>query len=189
MAKEYLYVPRWIEFLRAMPALGFGVGMISLRTPTQASMLHLIAFVALSEGIIDIIACIALDRKKKRWDLLGARGLVSLFISIVLITRQETGFQTIILLAAMWIFSWGFIDFICAIPRQQSIAKFLSLGVGVISIGFGIFLVIASLNTVKGFLWCFGIYLVVVACGLIMNWLLSRGATLTETNEQPMGES
>lgn len=175
MDRDYVLLPRWALALRGIVAVAFGVILLVWPEATELVLLVVWAFFALLEGILDIIASIALGRQNKRWDILGARSLVQVLLAIVILMRPDFSFTLLVVLIGIWAVACGYVDIVGAIHIPAHPGKLVTLLIGGISMVIGVLFMFAPFDSVTTVMRIMGVYALVTGVGFIALSHLAAG--------------
>ena len=167
----------WIV-VRGIAAVIFGVLALVLPGVTLAALVLLWGAYALADGIIALIAAFRIrDRGKPFWALLVV-GILGIAAGIL--TFIWPGMTAIVLLAfiAAWSLVMGIFQIIAAVRLRKSIEKEWLLGLsGLLSIIFGVLMLINPGAGALAVIWVIGAYAVVFGVLLIALGIKLRSRT------------
>ena len=167
----------WIV-VRGIAAVIFGVLALVLPGITLAALVLLWGAYALADGIIALIAAFRIrDRGKPFWALLVV-GILGIAAGIL--TFIWPGMTAIVLLAfiAAWSLVMGIFQIIAAVRLRKSIEKEWLLGLsGLLSIIFGVLMLINPGAGALAVIWVIGAYAIVFGVLLIALGLKLRSRT------------
>jgi uncharacterized membrane protein HdeD (DUF308 family) len=100
-------IPWWSLLVEGI--FGIAVGVITFLWPgiTELALLYLIAFWALVTGVLEIVAAIRLRKEIQGEWLLGAAGVLSILLAVVLIARPGTGALAVIWTIGAYAIAFG----------------------------------------------------------------------------------
>jgi uncharacterized membrane protein HdeD (DUF308 family) len=156
----------WLLLLRGLAAVAFGVLAFFWPGPTLITMTWLWGAYALSDGVIAIWAAFSAsggDASPRWW--LGLSGVVSIFAGIVAFTY--TGMTTLVLLMfiAAWAIVIGATQIWGAITLRRVLEnEWLLILNGVLSIAFGIILMLQPGAGALAVVWMIAWYAIVFGC-------------------------
>ncbi|WP_132255073.1 HdeD family acid-resistance protein [Methylobacterium segetis] len=162
----------WLVALRGLCAILFGV--ISLVAPL-ATILTLVIFFAaymLVDGVVDIVAAVRSAQRHERWGLLLLEWLLDIVVGVVAFLMPAAAVWAFVYLVALWALITGGLMVAAAFKLHLDYGRWwLALG-GVISILFGIALLINPGMSAVVLTWWMGGY--AVAFGIMLLILAFR---------------
>ncbi len=158
----------WAVALRGAFAILFG--LIALLVP-GATILSLVLFFSaymLVDGVFGIVAAVRAARKGERWGLLVAEGLLNIAVGVIaFIWPGLTAIAFVLLLAAWSLVSGGLMLGAAFRLSREHGRWWLALG-GIVSIIFGVLLVIAPIIGAVVLTWWLGIYALAFGIALLV---------------------
>lgn len=172
----------WV-MLRGVAALVFG--LLALFNPgiTVAALVILFGAYALVDGISTIISAIANRHGEPHWVALLIGGIVSIAAGVVTFARPGFTALALLYLIAAWAIITGILEIVAAIRLREAIrGEWLLILAGVLSVLFGVLLIVApGAGALAVVLWIgayavvFGIVLIILAFRL-RQWHREYGA-------------
>lgn len=164
----------WALALRGLAAVLFGLAALFWPGPTLFVLIIFFGAYALVDGILAIVAGIR-GTGGRRWLLLaeGALGVLA-----GLITFFSPGITALVLIyvIAFWAISTGILEVITAISLRREIENEWLMGLsGVLSVIFGVILVVLPGIGLLSLMWLVGIYALVFGVALIVLGFRLRG--------------
>jgi uncharacterized membrane protein HdeD (DUF308 family) len=166
----------WVLAARGVIAIIFGVLTLLLPGVTLATLILLFGCYAIVDGIFSIIAAVRHRVGERRWWTLLLEGLASIGAGIV--TFAFPGLTTIVLLwvIAVWTVVTGVLEIITAIRlRHEITGEGWLTASGVLSIAFGVLLMIAPAAGALALVLWIGAYAVVFGAFLLVLAFRLRG--------------
>ncbi|MEA1830490.1 HdeD family acid-resistance protein [Methylobacterium durans] len=174
----------WLVALRGLCAILFGV--ISLVAPL-ATILTLVIFFAaymLVDGVVGIVAAVRAAQRQERWGLLLFEGLLDIVVGVVAFLMPAAAIWAFVYLVALWALVTGGLMLAASFRLHLNYGRWwLALG-GVISILFGIALLINPGMSAVVLTWWMGGY--AVAFGIMLLILAFRLRGRHEEAGRPM---
>lgn len=136
----------WAVVLRGLIAIILGLVTLMWPGVTIGALVLLFGFYALLDGIFSFIAAFRASRHHERWGYLLGEGIIGVLAGVA--TFAWPGITTIALvyMVAAWAVVTGVLEIAAAFRLRKHIAGELLLGIaGVISIAFGVMLVLAPI--------------------------------------------
>ena len=151
----------WLLLLRGIVAIIFGVLAFSLPGITLLTLIMLYGAYALVEGVLAILAAITGGTPAPRW-WLAIIGLLGVAAGILTLVMPGLTAITLLFFIAAWAIGTGVFQIIGAIRLRKEIDNewLLILG-GVISVLFGIGIVLAPGAGALALVWVIGTYAVI----------------------------
>jgi uncharacterized membrane protein HdeD (DUF308 family) len=157
----------WAVALRGVFAILFG--LIALFVP-GATILSLVLFFSaymLVDGVFGIVAAVRAARKGERWGLLVLEGLANIGVGVIALLWPGLTAIAFVLMLAAWAIVSGGLMLGAAFRLSQAHGRWwLALG-GIVSIVFGVLLVIAPVIGAVVLTWWLGAYALVFGAMLL----------------------
>jgi len=158
----------WLIALRGVFAILFGI--IAFAAP-GAVMLTLALFFAaylLVDGVIGIAAAVRAARAHERWGLLLAEGALNIVMGLIAAAFPVTAVLAFVFVTAAWALITGGLMLAAAFKLTQAHGRlWLALG-GIVSVIWGVLLVIAPLVGAVVLTWWLGAYALVFGIALLV---------------------
>src|SRR3954452_24803656 len=157
----------WLILLRGVLAIIIGVIAFAAPVATMLSLVLLFSAYMLVDGVFAIVAAVRAARARERWGLLVLEGIAN--IALAAIVTLWPGLT--VLAFVLWIAAWSIISGALMLGASLRLKKdhgrgWLAFG-GIVSIIYGILLVIAPLVGAIVLTWWLGAYSLVFAAALI----------------------
>ena len=182
---EYFSRYWWAVALRGALAVAFGVVAWIWPDITVRALVLLFGFYALVDGLLALAALVVggqLVRDRRGWLLVeGIAGIAAGIVSFV-----WPGITTLVLLylIAAWAIATGVLEVVAAVLlRRELRGEWLLAASGIISVLFGLFLVIRPGDGAIAVAWLIGLYAIIfgialIALGFRLRQLGQRGTAL-----------
>jgi uncharacterized membrane protein HdeD (DUF308 family) len=158
----------WLIALRGVFAILFGI--IAFAAP-GAVMLTLALFFAaylLVDGVIGIAAAVRAARAHERWGLLLAEGALNIVMGLIAAVLPVSAVLAFVFVTAAWALITGGLMLAAAFKLTQTHGRlWLALG-GIVSVIWGVLLVIAPLVGAVVLTWWLGAYALVFGIALLV---------------------
>jgi uncharacterized membrane protein HdeD (DUF308 family) len=165
-------VPRWIYFVRAVAAIVFGVAMLTWPGLTLATLAFGFGVYSLVEGLADIVLGFARRTGDDRWGLIVLSGALSVLTGIAVLVWPGLTALTLIYVIGFWAIVNGVLQVVDAFRDGWYLAVF-----GLLSILFGVFVVVRPLEGALALVWAIGWWAVAAGLVLLIAAFLRRPAT------------
>jgi uncharacterized membrane protein HdeD (DUF308 family) len=162
----------WALAIRGVAAIL--LGLIAIFVP-GAAMLSLALFFAaylLVDGVFGIISAVRAARADQRWGLLLAEGILDIVVGIIVFLFPVSAVFAFVIVTAAWALLTGVLMLISAYKLTRQHGRWWMVLSGVVSILFGIALLIAPLIGAVVLTWWLGGY--AIAFGVFMLILAFR---------------
>lgn len=188
----------WLVLLRGIFAIILGVLAFISPVMTALAFVWVFAFYAIIDGIVNIVQAISTRATDPRWGWLLTIGIVGVIAGIVVMIFPLAA-GALALLTLLWVIAiWAIVSGIFGIPAAASIAsggaKALGIVVSVLTILFGVLLVImlfaTPLSALVGLIYVLGAYAVIAGLVLVVVAFQARAAgrsLLTTAEPAPRG--
>src|SRR3982075_4511956 len=178
----------WLFTLRGILAIVFGLLALIFPGPTMLSLVILFSAYMLVDGIFGIISAVrAIRRKEDRWGLLIFEGLLDIATGAVAFLWPGLTVVAFVWLIAAWaIVSGGLMTAAGFRLNIEHGRWWLVLG-GLLSLAFGVLLIIAPLIGAVVFTWWLGAYALVFGVALVIFSFKLRSRQQQLANPTPVG--
>jgi uncharacterized membrane protein HdeD (DUF308 family) len=176
MLKDLLKKAWWLLLLRGVVAILFGIVALSRPGATMAGLLVFIGAWFLVDGVFSLVAALTgAGASENRW-LLGLRGVLGGLVGLLtFVSPLATGLALLMFVAAWAIVTGGF-DIVTAIRLRKEIeGEWVLVVLGVISILFGLYVVMSPLAAGLAITLVLGAYALVAGVFLIVLAFRVRG--------------
>lgn len=174
----------WLVLLRGVFAIILGILAFVWPVATAVAFVWIFAIYAVIDGIVNIVQAISTRKTDPTWGWLLTLGVVGLLAGIVVMIFPAAA-GALALLVLLWIVAiWAVVSGIFGIPAAASVAsggaKVLGIVLSVLSILFGILLVIMLFTTPQsaliGLIYVLGAYAVLSGIVLVIIAFQARSA-------------
>jgi uncharacterized membrane protein HdeD (DUF308 family) len=165
----------WAVALRGGFAILFG--LIALFVPV-ATILALVLFFSaymLVDGIFAIVAAVRAASRQQRWGLLVLEGIADIATGVIAFVWPGLTAVAFVLLLAAWSLITGILMIVAAFKLDPAYGRGWLIFGGVVSVLFGIALVIAPLIGAVVLTWWLGVYAIVFGVSLLVLGFKLRG--------------
>lgn len=178
----------WIFVLRGVLAVLFGIVAWIWPGLTVAALVILFGAYAFVNGIFAVIAGIASFGENQRWWAELLVGIAGIILGILTFIWPGVTALALLYLIAAWAIVTGVFEIIAAIELRKAIDNEWLLGIGgVLSVIFGLILIIFPGSGAISLVWVIGIYAIIFGVTLIALGfrLRNSGDSLTTTTRTP----
>jgi uncharacterized membrane protein HdeD (DUF308 family) len=174
----------WALALRGLFAILFGVLVFLAPITTLETLLLFLAVYLVVDGIGNVITAFNNRERYNQWWVTLLEGIVSILAGIAAFLWPVTAALTILFVIAAWAIITGVLEIMAAIRLRKEIEGEWFLGLsGLLSILFGIFLVIRPVAGTLTILWIIGGYAIVSGIFLLMLAFRLRGHNQPTSNQ------
>jgi uncharacterized membrane protein HdeD (DUF308 family) len=166
----------WILLLRGLAALLFGV--LALFSPLITATVLVLFFgaYALVDGIFAVYASLTHRAEHDRWWVLLLEGLVGIAVGILTFAYPGVTVLVLLYFIAAWAFLTGILEIVAAIRlRRELEGEWLLVFSGILSVLFGILVVIFPMFGAVAVVWLIALYAILFGMLLITLGLRVRG--------------
>ena len=152
----------WVLALRGVLAIIFG--LIALFAPGLALLAFIIVFAvyAIIDGIAAVVTAIQERGSLNRWGWVLFEGIISILAGIVAFVYPGLTALVLLYVIAFWAIVTGIMEIVAAFAIRGFASREWALGIaGVLSILFGIILIIRPGAGILAILWLVGIYAII----------------------------
>jgi len=166
----------WTLVLRGVVAILFGVVAFLRPGITVEVLVLLFAFWALFDGVLALISSVGAAEAHEPWWPLVFIGLLGIAAGLVTLRWPGITALALFLVIAYWSIFRGILDIVAAVRLRDLIPGewWLVLG-GIVSIAFGVLLVMNPGPGLLAVIWLIGIYAVIVGVAFLMLGVRLKG--------------
>jgi uncharacterized membrane protein HdeD (DUF308 family) len=182
----------WALALRGLAAVLFGIMAFAWPGMTLGVLVLLYGAYALVDGVLAIIAAVAGRTSGMPWWALLLEGVLGITVGILTFAWPGITALVLLYLIAAWAVATGVFEVVAAIRLRREIrGEWLLALSGVISVLFGIALVINPVGGALAVVWLIGAYAIAFGVLLIALGFRLRGAAkrFATTTDAPTGPS
>jgi len=175
----------WLFLLRGILGIIFGLIALIFPGPTMLSLVLLFSAYMLVDGIFAIVSAVrAIRRKEDRWGLLIFEGLLNIAVGILAFLWPGITVIAFVILVAAWAIVSGGLMTAAGFRLNVDHGRWWLILGGLLSIAFGVLLIIAPLIGAVVVTWWIGAYAIAFGVALIIFSfkLRSRQHELTNPN-------
>lgn len=172
LMSEHLAHNWWAIALRGVVAILFGLVAMFMPGVTMLSLIFVFGAYAFVDGIFAIVAAIGsaqrTGQRYERWGMFLLEGIVGLAAGVVAFLWPTITLVAFVLLMAAWAIASGALMLAASLRlRRDHGRRWLALG-GIVSIIFGVLLVIAPLIGAVVLTWWLGVYALIFGIALLV---------------------
>ena len=166
----------WMVALRGLVAVLFGIAAFVWPGLTLLALVWLFGIYALMDGVFTLISAFTNRRESNRWWLLLLEGIVGIAAGIIAIVWPGITAFALLYLIAAWAIVTGVLEIAAAIRLREEIeGEWLMALSGILSLVFGILLVIWPGAGALAVVWMIAAYAIVFGIFLIILGFRLRG--------------
>ena len=174
--KDLLCRSWWMPVLRGVAAIVFGVLALAWPGPTLVALIALFAAYAIVSGAVAIVAAIR-NREQRGWWLPLLLGLASVVAGVLTIVFPAITALALVIVIGINALFVGVLDIAMAIRLRKEIEGEWLLGIaGLLSVLFGLFVILFPGAGALALLWIIGVYAIALGIALVVLGLRMRRA-------------
>ena len=162
----------WALALRGALAVLFGAAAFVVPGLTVAFLIALFGVYALIDGVLAIIAGVKAAEHHERFGSLLLRGIAGIAAGVVAFILPGPTAVILTLIIGVWAVVTGVLEIVAAVHLHRAHGEWLLILNGVVSVLFGVILVVVPTLGILTLLWIIGVYAILF--GLIMLVLAFR---------------
>ena len=162
----------WALALRGGLAVLFGVAAFAMPGLTLAFLIALFGAYAVIDGVLAIVAGVKAAERHERFGSLLWRGILGIAAGLLAFTLPAATAVVLTLIIGVWAIVTGVLEIVAAVHLRRAHGEWLLIVNGVLSVVFGLVLVIAPGLGILTLVWIIGGYAILF--GLIMLMLAFR---------------
>jgi uncharacterized membrane protein HdeD (DUF308 family) len=167
----------WVFVVRGIAAILFGVMALVWPGPTLLVLTYMFGAYVLVDGITMLVALIRGDALARRhaWAV-GMMGVIGIVAGIVTFFWPDITALTLLYVIALWAIAMGVLQMIAAIDLRREIDGEFWMGLGgLLSVIFGVYLIVFPGAGALSVIWLVGFYAIVFGASSIGLALRLRG--------------
>ncbi len=181
---NYLHQSRWLIALRGIIAIVFGVLALLWPGLTALTLVLWLGIYLLIDGVLAIITGIRHRADNDRWWVLLLEGIVGIVAAIYIFLFPQPATLAVLLVIAAWAIVTGVLEIVFAIRMRREIHNEWMIALtGVVSILFGIIILLNPAAGLMGIVWAIGAYAILF--GILMLILAITARRLGQRNLTP----
>jgi len=158
----------WALALRGALAVLFGVAAFVVPGLTVAFLIALFGAYALIDGVLAIVAGVKAAEHHDRFGSLLLRGILGIAAGLVAFFLPAATAVVLTLMIGAWAIVTGVLEIVAAVHLHRAHGEWLLIANGVLSVLFGLFLVVAPALGILTLVWIIGGYAIVSGIIMIM---------------------
>lgn len=167
----------WLLAIRGVAAILFGIAAFAWPGLTVALLVLMFGAYVLIDGIAGIIDSIRYRDRLKHWWLWLLDGAISAAVGALILLMPGVTAYVLLILIATWAIVGGVLRIIAALQLREQVRGEWLLGLGgVLSVLFGIVLIMAPAAGVLSMIWLIALWAVVFGVLFVMLALRLRSA-------------
>ena len=171
----------WVVVLRGVLAILFGVMALIWPGLTLEVLVLFFGVYAFVDGVFAIVAAFTNRAGRQIWWVLLLEGLVGMAAGLIAFFRPGLATLVLLYVIAFWAITTGVLEILAAIRLRKEINGEWKLALsGVLSMGFGILLLLFPAAGVLTIIWMIGIYSIIFGVILLILGRSLRVSTHTQ---------
>jgi uncharacterized membrane protein HdeD (DUF308 family) len=164
----------WAVALRGVLGILFGLVCLVLPGPTILSLVLLFAAYMLVDGAFAIVSAVRAARRRHRWGWLAFEGVTSIIAGLIAMLWPGLTLIAFIVLMAVWAILSGGLMIGAAIRFSPAHGRWWMVMAGVVSVIYGVLLIVAPLVGALVLTWWLGGYALFFGAALLVVALRLR---------------
>jgi uncharacterized membrane protein HdeD (DUF308 family) len=170
---------KWGVILRGIVAILFGLVILAWPAITLRALILVFGIFAIAAGVFALLSGLRAEERRRRW-LLLAEGVVAALAGIVALAWPAITARALLFIIAAWAIVTGVLEMAGAFrTRLASTPEWVLMASGIISVVFGILLLVWPYLGLLALTWLIGIYAIIY--GIIHVVLAFTGAPPRKT--------
>ena len=158
----------WAIALRGIVAIVFGLVALFVPGAVMLSLALVFAAYLLVDGVFGIISAVRAARSDERWGWLLAEGILNIIMGVIAAVFPVAAVLGFVLVTAAWAFLSGGAMLVAAFEMHISHGRWWMVLGGIVSLIWGVMLVIAPLIGAVVLTWWLGAYAIVFGVTLLV---------------------
>jgi uncharacterized membrane protein HdeD (DUF308 family) len=174
----------WHFAVRGALAIVFGIVALIWPEPTKLALVLLFGAFVMADGIITVATGIQSRSYFKQWWALLLEGLTGIVIAVLTFIWPNTAAVALLYVIAAWAIITGMLEMMAAIElRNVIVGESVMFLYGLLSVAFGILLIVFPSAGAVGIVWAIGFY--AIAAGIMEIIIAFRLRDLGRELEKP----
>jgi len=149
----------WLMLLRGLVAIGFGILVFAKPQISLTVLVYLFGLYALVDGILGVSVAIQARKEVDSWGVLLLWGLLGIAVGILAFMRPDITALGLLFYIALWAIATGVLEIAAAIRLREVIKnEWLLIIAGLVSVAFGVWLILQPETGALAVLYAIGIY-------------------------------
>ena len=166
----------WLLALRGVIGILFGIGAFVWPGSTLAALVLVFGAYVFVDGIFAVVAGIGMRRQIDRWWLIVLEGVAGIILGLLTFRSPDTTALVLVTFIAAWSIVTGVLEIVTAVRIRAMIAnEWLMILSGVVSIIFGILLIVQPGAGAISIVWLLGAYALLFGILTLMLAFRLRG--------------
>ena len=165
----------WALALRGALAVLFGIAAFAAPGLTVAFLIALFGVYALIDGVLAIVAGVKAAEHHERFGSLLLRGIAGIAAGVVAFILPGPTAVIVTLMIGVWAIVTGALEIVAAVHLHRAHGEWLLLLNGVLSVVFGLLLVIVPGLGILTLVWIIGAYAIIFGTIMLVLALRLRG--------------
>lgn len=159
----------WALVLRGTLAILLGVLAFVWPDHTVRALFILIGLFLVLDGVISAFSSLSHRRRVSAWWIFFVEGVIGLLIGLFALIRPETAAMALIFIIGLWALATGILEIIAGLRLSATAAgEWLLTAGGVLSVIFGLILIIFPSTAVIALLWLVAVYFILFGAVLVI---------------------
>jgi uncharacterized membrane protein HdeD (DUF308 family) len=164
----------WAFVLRGIVAIALGILAFVQPGATLIALIAVFAAYAIFDGVLAIAAGVSVEGGPRWLFILG--GILGIVVGLLTINRPDVTAVALVLLIGVWAIATGVSEAVAAYSFRQALENEWLLAIsGVVSVVFGVFLIVAPGDGIFAVLWVIGYYAIFAGIMYIAAGIRLRG--------------
>ena len=160
--------------LRGLIGVGFGLLAVFSPVTTALSLVIVFSIYLMADGLLAIVSAFKAARQRHAWGLVALEGLASIAASVAIFVYPGLGMAVFAVILAVWSLFAGGVKLAVAMRREPVAGRGWLIASALISLLFGLALLLAPLIGAVVLTWWLGVYAIVFGLALLALGLQVR---------------
>lgn len=160
--------------LRGLVGVGFGLLAAFSPVATALSLVIVLSIYLMADGFLAIVSAFKAARQRHAWGMVALEGLAGIAASVAIFVYPGLGMAVFAVILAVWSLFAGGVKLAVALRREPVGGRGWLIASALISLLFGLVLLLSPLTGAVVLTWWLGIYAIVFGLALLMLGLQVR---------------
>jgi uncharacterized membrane protein HdeD (DUF308 family) len=165
----------WAIAVRGVLAILFGLIALLLPGVTMLSLVLVFAAYAFADGVFAIVGAVRAAEAHQRWGVLVFEGLANIAAAVVFVAWPSITVVVFVLVLGVWAIVTGILELIAGIKLNFIDGRGWLVFGGILSMLFGVLLIVAPMVGAVVLTWWLGAYALVFGVALVVLAVKLRG--------------
>ena len=173
----------WLMLLRGLVAIGFGILIFAKPQISLQALVYLFGILALVDGLLGVSVAIQARKEVDSWGVLLLWGLLGVAVGVLAFLRPDITALGLLYYIALWAIATGVLEIAAAVRLREVLRnEWLLILAGVVSVAFGVWLIVRPDTGALAVLYAIGAYAILFGVLVVLFAFKIRSFVSTVTS-------